>query len=446
MDTQERPSSLRGRVDRAVLHSFARAHATPLAAAGVGLVILVLQLMRAHTGLISPYDEGYHLSYVQYIASGHLPHNGDALDTWSREAFSCHQVFPYGQVTQVPCGHVAAPKFYPEGGTNTAAGWPPLYYVFAAVVTRVGMLFGAEPLTGARLASVLLWTAGCVLLVLLVRRFGGRLEAAVAVGLLAGAIPVAAQLGAFVTPHSAQLLLSVALTWIALDLARRERLTVRDMAVPAMASLVAVLTVPHALVAVLVVALTLVLAAPVRRQAVQRLAVATAVGLAGLIGYQGWQMLVSARSAPFGSDVNLAGTTALTPPGSTAPINTLLEQWTHFWPGAVSGDALGYLTPENFIAGIAVLLAVAGAGAALLAPEMPRPTTALTVALVIAAPLTAWGAATYFDFAVPIRYGSSTIGISLAVLGLAARSRLGSWGTLAITLLLLAMAFVSHWP
>jgi hypothetical protein len=446
MDTAQRPIALRDRVERRALPAFVLQHATGLVACGVGLVVLVLQVMRARTGLISPYDEGYHLSYVQYIASGHLPHNGDALNTWSREAFSCHQVFPYGQVTQVACGEVAAPKFYPEGGTNTAAGWPPLYYVWAALVTRLAMLVGADPLTGARLASVLLWTAGSVLLVLLVRRFGGRLEAAAAVGLLSAALPVAAQLGAFVTPHSAQLLLSVALTWVALDLARAERLTWRRLVWPAALSLVATLTVPHALIAVLVVALTVVFAAPARRQVVIRLATASAVGVSGLVGYQAWQLLVSARSTPFGSEVNTGGTTVLVPPTATAAVDTLLEQWTHFWPSAVSGDSLGYLLPENYIAGIAVLMVVAAVGAAVLSPDVPRSTTALAVALLVAAPLTAWAAALYFDFAVPIRYGSSMIGISLGVLGLVARSRLGSWGCLGVTGLLLAMASVSHWP
>ena len=259
---------------------------------------------------------------------------------------------PLGQVTQVPCGDVAAPKFYPEGGTNTAAGWPPLYYVWAALVTRLAMLFGAEPLTGARLASALLWTAGSVLLVLLVRRFGGRLEAAAAVGLLAAAIPVAAQLGAFVTPHSAQLLLSVTLTWVALDLAGAERLTWRRLVLPAVVSAVATLTVPHAVVAVVVVALTFFLAAPARRQAVLRLATAAATGVAGVVGYEAWQLLVNAGRPPFGRGVNVDGTSALLPPTSTAKVDTLLEQWTHFWPGAVQGERWATWFPRTTSLGL----------------------------------------------------------------------------------------------
>ena len=91
-------------------------------------------------------------------------------------------------------------------------------------------------------------------------------------------------------------------------------------------------------------------------------------------------------------------------------------------------------------------MVVAGVGAALLSAGVPRSTTALALALVAAAPAMAWGATLYFDFAVPFRYGSSTIGISMAVLGLAIRTRLAAWGVLGLTGLLLVMAFVSHWP
>lgn len=446
MDTAEAPVVHRDRVAYTWLPPFVRQHATVLVACGVGLVVLVLQVLRTRTGLISPYDEGYHLSYVQYVASGHLPRNGDPLNTWSRDAFACHQVFPYGQVTQVPCGDVAAPKFYPEGGTNTAAGWPPLYYVWAALVARIAMLFGAEPLTGARLASALLWTAGSVLLVLLVRHFGGRLAAAAAVGLLSVAIPVSSQLGAFVTPYSAQLLLSVALTWVALDLVATERLTLRRLLVAAGVSLTATLTVPHALVAVFVVALTVVLAQPLRRQTLARLSTGAAIGVVGVVGFLAWQQLVNIRSTPFGSGVNLEGRTVVAPRTPLPPVDTLLSQWAQFWPNPVSGDALGYLVPETYLATIAVIMVVAGVGAAVLAPGVPWSTTALALALLVAAPVTAWAAATYFDYAVPLRYGSSTIGISLAILGLATRTRLGSWGTFGVTAVLLVGAFASRWP
>ena len=169
-------------------------------------------------------------AWLQYIASGHLPHPGDAMNTWSREAFSCHRVFPYGQVTAIPCGDVAAPSNYPEGGTNTASGWPPLYYVVAAVFVRLTSLVGMDHLYGARLASASLWALGAAALVALAARRGASLTAAVSAGLLCGVIPVATVLGAFVTPHSAQLLLSVLLCAVAIDVIEAEEITRRHFA------------------------------------------------------------------------------------------------------------------------------------------------------------------------------------------------------------------------
>ena len=165
----------------------------------VGLAVAALQLHRASTDIISPYDEGYHLSYVQYVASGHLPHVGDPLNTWSREAFSCHPVYPYGVVTAVPCGEIAAPSAYPEGGTYIAGGWPPLFYAYAAIVVRVLGIVGVDPLYAARAAACLLWAVGAAALVLVAARFGASLSSAAAAGLVAGVIPVATLLGAYVT-------------------------------------------------------------------------------------------------------------------------------------------------------------------------------------------------------------------------------------------------------
>ena len=48
----------------------------------VGVAVLALQFKRASTDNVSFGEEGSHLSYVQYVASGNIPHIGDTLNTW----------------------------------------------------------------------------------------------------------------------------------------------------------------------------------------------------------------------------------------------------------------------------------------------------------------------------------------------------------------------------
>src|SRR4029077_5460427 len=135
------------------------------AALMVGVAVLALQFKRASTDNVSFYDEGSHLSYVQYVASGHIPHIGDTLNTWGREVYSCHSVFPVGVVTSVPCGEIGAPGAYPGGGTFTSAGWPPSFYAYAAVFVRVLGVVGVDPLYAARVAACLLLALGAAAVV-----------------------------------------------------------------------------------------------------------------------------------------------------------------------------------------------------------------------------------------------------------------------------------------
>ncbi len=104
------------------------------------VVVAIPLLIRTRESQIAPWDELYHLSYVQYVYEGSIPKPGDALNTWSREVFSCRPVYPFGVMTFVPCGEIGEPLNYPEGGTNTAGYWPPIYYGVVALLVRLQSL------------------------------------------------------------------------------------------------------------------------------------------------------------------------------------------------------------------------------------------------------------------------------------------------------------------
>jgi hypothetical protein len=424
---------------------------TWVVALAVGVLVAALQLGRASNDVISPYDEGYHLSYVQYVGEGHLPRTGDPLNTWSREAFSCHPVFPYGDVTGVPCGEIAAPRRYPEGGTNTAAVWPPLYYAYAAVVTYSLEVVGVEPLYGARIASALLWAAGAVLLVVVARRFGANLAAAASAGLVAGAIPAANTLGAFVTPHSAQLLISVVMAGTVLQLMRPAEAVgrgdvVAGLAVPPFA----VLVVPHTLVAVAMCYIALATHwgwRALRRVRLPRRAwaVVIAAPLLAVAAHEVWDLVADARATAYPPDTNPSGQTEIPDPRSDSLLRTLFEEWWQFWPGGLSGDDVGFSAWEVFASTAAVLLSAGAIGVALLSANPSPLARALAIGVVVGAPITAWIAARMFPFDLPPRYGASVIGIALLIVALTVARR-PSRPLLALSVALFGAASLAKWP
>jgi hypothetical protein len=151
---------------------------------------------------ISPWDEMYHLSYIQYVYDGHLPRPGDALNTWAREGFSCKPVYPFGATTDVPCGQIAEPFRYPEGGTNSASGWPPVYYSAVAIMLKIPMLFGSHPIAYTRLFTALLWSMGVTLIAYASLKRNLRKSAVLAISLIISSLPFAFFHASFITPHA----------------------------------------------------------------------------------------------------------------------------------------------------------------------------------------------------------------------------------------------------
>jgi hypothetical protein len=412
----------------------------------VCVLVLALQAWRSRTNVVSPYDEGYHLSYLQYVANGHLPRNGDVLNTWARETFSCHQVFPFGQTTAVPCGDLAAPSSYPEGGTNTASGWPPLYYGYGAVVVRLLGLLGVGHLEAARLASALLWAVGAGLLVLVARRYGAPAVPAVTAGLLTTVIPAAAVQAAFVTPHSAQLLISVLLCWWGLAVMTTARPPWRLAGLGAALALFSVLTVPHAVVGVMIVSGAVAGAAAFRRGRWVPAALVLGLLAAAAVGYQSWTRLVAARTVDYGDSVNTGAISQLGDNATASSVQQLLGQWFHFWPGSFYGDPLGYGPWEMFAGNAATYLAFGAIGAVVLGAGTDRRTRALAVSLLVVSPLAAWGADIYFSFPVPPRYGSSVIGIACLVAAFGIRDRVVAHVVLVAVAAAFVVDFFTIWP
>ena len=209
----------------------------------VVLVIVAIPLLiRTREPQIAPWDELYHLSYVQYVYEGSIPKPGDALNTWSREVFSCRPVYPFGVMTLVPCGEIGEPLNYPEGGTNTAGYWPPIYYAIVALLVRLQSLVMSDPFIAARQATAIIWAFGVATVAVGARRLGASLGSLTLIAAVLSSLPAAYFHSAFVTPHaSGPLLVGLALMLFTSSWSGRRR----ALGWLGMAALTA-LTVPHA--------------------------------------------------------------------------------------------------------------------------------------------------------------------------------------------------------
>ena len=144
------------------------AHRWIWVALAVFLVDMTVLVRRALTSDVSLWDEGYHLSYLQYAHGWHVPRPGEEMNTWARELYTCNPVPPFGGVSTIPCGGDGPDGLYPDNGRNSAAGWPPIYYFVVANLMRPLLAFGVEPVTSGRLVSASIWAAGAALVAVLV--------------------------------------------------------------------------------------------------------------------------------------------------------------------------------------------------------------------------------------------------------------------------------------
>lgn len=397
------------RLARGVLRELSPRILTAGTLAFVFVFDLFLLVHRAFSADISPFDEGYHLSYVQYMHEWSLPRVGDPMGSWSEQMYACHPTYPFGQVTAIPCGVDGPSIDYPEGGRNTAAGWPPMYYFMVALIMRPLLALGLEPFLAGRTSSALLWAVGCLVLAGVVIRVSGSRVLAASAGILGSTIPATWPLSSFVTPHSTAMLIGVSLLMLLIWAASTERPIWFVVLVAGALGAVIELTLPHAIVAIAAACMAaVVLAWSLGRQRGRLSSMAIALAASGAATYLSWERLVLARSSGSGPDQP-----AMPPEGWVAAVR---DNWNLFWPRG--------LAEVQFLSGreaqFAVLISyasVALAGHWLLSSEATVQ-RGVAVGVVMATPVLASFVAYRFDFVLPTRYGASVFALLLFLLAL----------------------------
>lgn len=378
----------------------------------VFLVSLILGLTDASSEYISPWDEGYHLSYVQYMSEGHVPRQGEAMGSWSREAFSCHPVYPYGSVTAIPCGEIGPANAYPEGGGNTAAFWPPGYYFFAALWAKAMGWTGLEPLALVRSFSVVIWAFGCAAMAGAAVALGALTLRSVSVGLVVAALPLAAFHGSFVSPHATQPLITALLVmaWanMARAIPRHRRLVPISLWLGAVTMMA--MTIPHMVAILVVLAAASGVRFLLRAEGSATVMITTVVGAVWAAGlFTLWGVIQSIREVDPPADVDQAGMSSLQDPAFSWTITPFAHWWDYFPNSIFQYPFLS--TPEIFLGQAWAFATVLAFGAIFVSTRRTRVVWQLMLGVVFAAPLVATAFQLYFAFEVPIRYGMS-IGIA----------------------------------
>jgi hypothetical protein len=318
--------------------------------------------------------------------------------------------------------------------------------LITASVVKLLMPFGVDPLYAARMSSVLLWALGCALLSALLRWLGARKTVAIGAGILGASIPVAFLMGSFVTPHAAQLVISVGFCWLALAHIRTERPSRGLIATSLLVVTLAMLTVPHALFGVLILAVAIILGRGPKSSRSSSLVIGLGVLVAAGLCHFAWSRLANARVTDFSERVELSGVSQIPDSESDSVVAHIVGNWWTFWPNALYGDSGAYGPGEHFMATAIVYLAWAGLGTIILSKSSPMYERALAISLLIISPVTAVLADAYFTFPVPARYGSSAVGIGLAVIALSVKNGYAQIIFLLGALASYAASFLIAWP
>jgi hypothetical protein len=339
-------------------------------------------LLKARSQYISPWDELYHLSYVQYVYNLHIPRYGDVLNTWSRSGFSCYDVFVYGRTSPIPCGSIGDPISYPEGGTNTAAIWPPIYYSLLAVLVKVSFWSGIDPIFLGRIFTAMIWACGCAALTYVLLRNQGNRFVSFSVGILTASLPFAMFQGAFVNPHSMAPLLVAGLLWFVLPALRNSLVTKRSTYQFASFSIVAVLALPQLLPVIAASSLFLLIATKRKLGESQSITspqklIIGLVPIAAFLTLRMWSAIQDWRKVSWQGPVDLNQTQKPNDPGFG--ITQILDSLWRFIPHSI--DGYQFLGPaEIAIATLWAYILFGLIGAALISPQVKN-LKALTLTL-----------------------------------------------------------------
>jgi hypothetical protein len=214
------------------------------------LVVGFVCLTKIFQKLVSPWDELYHLAYVQYMYNFKIPQPGDELLSWSKYAFSCFPVHPFGFTTTLNCGAGGSPDAFPELGRNVAAIWPPLHYAMSSIWMRIFGTSDESSLFTARSFSAFAWSIGAGLFCYaLISRNKLSKETAIAISLLVAIFPMGIFQSVFVTPYCLALVLVSTLYLFATS---PQLMSGRGLVKVIAVSTLSILTIPHILPVILI--------------------------------------------------------------------------------------------------------------------------------------------------------------------------------------------------
>jgi len=402
-------------------------------------ISLILSFSRADMPFTSQWDEMYHLSYVQYASQGVVPAYGFSLNDWGKTAFSCYPVSLIGITTPVPCGEIGPGASYPTGGTNTAAGWPPIYYFLTALLMApVKLLFGVtDNLFAARYATGLIWAAGTASLSLLVRIKSKSLVLGLTFSLLATSLSLFGQSASFVSPHSAvPLLLALGLfvafrtdkqfkvlanTWDSINLRNRWFSIFKSSWPIVLFGALLAFTVPHAFPILIAMGIYLFVGViiffrnnPSRIFAFGALS-AIVFGSSAALFFESnrfWAWQNAVRAVPFPDDVNPAAADVTALGSFPDLIQQVVALWWDFWPLGQSNPWLQGVA-AIFIENLWVFLLAALIVTALATLGVGHWLFRVSLGLVITAPIASNAAFSTLQFAIPERYGMAIVLLGL---------------------------------
>ena len=401
----------------------------------VGLIFLLSfssMGQKAASVYISPYDEMYHMSYIQYVYEGHIPKQGDPMNTWSREGFSCKPVYPGGIYTGIPCGQVGPPDHYPEGGTNSAIGWPPVYYSTVALLLKLPLMVSFHPILFARVITAFLWSSGVALIALCGIRRKQNKFAILAVSLVISSLPFAYFHGSFISPHSMIPLLVGGILLLDIEREKRNWGLRSSFFALLIFGVVSALTVPQFSPIVGVIAFAWIVnnwksdSGSLGRYLIAGTSILAAAG-STFVTHRIWAVIQSSRATAWPSDVNVAaGQVVIETPWTRTSI---MESIWRFFPHTI--DQYQFLGPtEYFFSQSWSFILLAATGAVLFG--------SITHFKYLASALVGLGViySVYVEKVavapVPPRYGLSLVILGFALIPSALKSRADSVGILVL--------------
>lgn len=188
-----------------------------------GVVAFLLSAAFVSTGAWSVFDEYTHFDYVTKVGEElRLPQVNDLLGQTAMRAAVCDAAPGFGALAPSCGADILDATRAPYGGTSTATGYLPTYYVITGLGARaiVALPGDLSLLHAARLMGGLYLAITAMLVVGIARRLGASSAVALSFAVLASAAPMVLQ--QFSTVNNDQLAVTLSLAAVYAYLALRE--------------------------------------------------------------------------------------------------------------------------------------------------------------------------------------------------------------------------------